>query len=80
MISVNPYFPLYPQEHSLEKSFFFQCQSSVFTGVLVGLSRLRNRHSVCEQVGLIPGLAHGVKDLVLPRAVVQVIDEARIWH
>ena len=28
----------------------------------------------------IPGLAQWVKDLVLPRSVVEVEDEARIWH
>ena len=31
-------------------------------------------------VGLIPGLTQWVKDQVLPGAVVQVADVARIWH
>jgi len=33
-----------------------------------------------EVVGLIPGIAQGVKDLALPQAVVWVADMARIWH
>ena len=37
---------------------------------LLRLSRFRTQHSVCEDVGLIPGLAQWVKDLALPQAVV----------
>ena len=37
---------------------------------LLWLSRLRTRHSVCEDLGLSPGLAQWVnKDLALPQAV-----------
>ena len=33
---------------------------------------LRNLTSIHADVGLIPGLAHWVKDLVLPQAAVQI--------
>ena len=32
------------------------------------LSRLRTHHSVCEDVGLIPGLIQWVNDMALPQA------------
>ena len=34
------------------------------------LNGLRTQHSVCENVGLIPGLTQRVKDLALLKAVV----------
>ena len=34
------------------------------------LSGLRTQHCFCEHLGLIPGLAQWVKDLVLPQAMV----------
>ena len=34
-------------------------------GVPVWLSRLRIQHSVCEDLGLIPGLTQWIKDLAL---------------
>ena len=37
---------------------------------LLWFSGLRARHSVYEDVGLIPGLVQWVKDLVLPQAAV----------
>jgi len=39
-----------------------------------------NPTSIQEDAGLIPGLPQGVKDPVLPGAVVSVTDEARISH
>ena len=44
------------------------------------LSRLRTWHSVCEDEGLIPGLAQRVKDPALPQAIAQITDAARIWQ
>ena len=43
-----------------------QPHGNVTLGVPVWLSRLRTQHSICEDVGLIPGLAQQVKDLALP--------------
>ena len=42
-------------------------------------SGLRTQHSIREVAGLIPVLAHWVKDLVLPQAA-SVADAARIRH
>ena len=41
---------------------------------------LTNLNSNLEVVSSIPGLVQWVKDPVLPQAVVQVEDAARIWH
>ena len=38
------------------------------------------QHSVCENVGSIPGLAQWVKGLALPQAAAEVTDAAGIWH
>ena len=46
---------------------------------LLGLSRLRTQHCLCENWGSIPGLAQWVKDMVLPQAVVQPTAPALIW-
>ena len=43
-------------------------------------SGLRIQCCFCEDVASIPDLAKGVKDLVLPKAVTQVKDVARIQH
>ena len=40
---------------------------------LLWLSRLRTRHSVYEDAGLIPCLTQWVKDLALPQAAVWVV-------
>ena len=42
------------------------------------LSRLRTQHSICEDAGLIPGLAQRVKDLALLQAAVLVADVVHI--
>ena len=39
-----------------------------------------HRHSVCEDVGLIPALTQWVKDLALLQPAVQVTDVAQIPH
>ena len=39
-------------------------------GVLVVAQWVKNRSSIYEDVGFIPGLAQWVKDLVLPQALV----------
>ena len=44
------------------------------------LNGLRVRHSVREDVGLIPALIQWVKDLALPQAAAEVPDVARIWR
>ena len=46
----------------------------------LGLGGLRTPHSLCKDAGWIPDLAQWVKDLVLPQAVAQVTDVARIWR
>ena len=46
---------------------------------LLWLSRLRTQHSVCEDVGSIPGLTQWVKDLILQQAAAQITDLAQIW-
>ena len=48
-------------------------------GVPVVTQRVENPTSIHEDVGLIPSLIQWAKDLVLPQAVVQVTDAARIW-
>ena len=43
------------------------------------LSGLRTQRHLCEDVGSIPGLAHGVKDLALPQAAAYITNVAHIW-
>ena len=49
-------------------------------GVPIMDQRITNLTSIHEDVGVTPGLTQWVKDSVLPWAVVQVTDAARIWH
>ena len=41
--------------------------------------QIKKRTSICEDAASLPGLAQGVKDAALPRALVWVADKARIW-
>ena len=52
----------------------------MFQGVPVVAQRLRTQHSVCVDVGSIPGLTQWVKDPILPQVSVYVTEMARIWH
>ena len=47
---------------------------------LLWLSRLRNKHSVCGDVGSSTGLLQWGKNLALPQAAVWNKDAAQIWH
>ena len=49
-------------------------------GVPVMAQWLKNPTGNHEVVGLVPGLAWWVEDLVLPEVVVWVADTAQIWH
>jgi len=40
-------------------------QTKLWEECLLWLSKLRTQHSVCEDAGLIPDLAQGVKNLAL---------------
>ena len=51
----------------------------MFEEFLLWLSELKTLHSLREDVGLIPGLAHWVEDLAFLQAAVQVTDVAWIW-
>ena len=50
------------------------------TGVLIVVQQLINPTSIHEKAGLIPDPTDCVKDLVMPWAVVLVIDVVQIWH
>ena len=50
----------------LESSSLFPIKIELSFGVPFVAQRLTNPTRICEDVSLIPGLAHWVKDLVLP--------------
>ena len=45
-------------------------QKKASPGVPIVAQQVKNQTSICEDVGLIPGLTVWVKDLLLPQAVV----------
>ena len=49
-------------------------------GIPVVAQGVKNPTSIHEDAGSSPGLAHWVKDLVLPQAVAQVAGVAQITH
>ena len=59
---------------------YFVDNKGLFSGGSHRGSMVTNPTSTHEDMGLIPGLAQGVKDPVLPQAVVWVADLSRIWH
>ena len=78
-VATVPQFRIFAQESITVTVFLFLFVFKEFvSGVPFVAQQLTNPTRVCEDAGLIPGLAQRVKDPALPWAVVYVADTAQI--